>query len=70
MGVYYTIIVKLNCYTYTEFFPFVLVGTKSDLASERKVSFAEAQAFADKHRGHYVECSSKTDIKVRCFFNY
>lgn len=40
--------------------PIILVGTKSDLESERKVSTEEAQTFANTHcEGTYIEVTAK-----------
>lgn len=38
--------------------PVVLVGTKSDLDTQRTVSNAVANKYADEHNMYYLECSS------------
>ena len=43
----------------------VIIGTKSDLTSDRQVTFSEAQALAVKHSISYVEVSSKTGENVK-----
>ena len=45
--------------------PKLLVGSKSDLESDRQISSKEAKAFADSLRIPYVETSSKQDINVQ-----
>ncbi len=50
-------------------FPGFLVGNKTDLHSERKVTSAEARVFADSIGWPYVECSAKTGLNVRDVFN-
>jgi GTPase SAR1 family protein len=42
----------------------MLVGTKADLDSERKVSLEQAKAYADRLQLQYVETSSKDDKNV------
>jgi Ras-related protein Rab-2A len=42
----------------------LLVGNKSDLDSQRKVSTAEALEFAESNRLQYVEVSAKEATKV------
>jgi len=42
----------------------VLVGAKLDLADRRKISFADAQEFAAKHRMEYIETSAKSGINI------
>ncbi|XP_078482909.1 ras-related protein O-RAL isoform X2 [Ciona intestinalis] len=44
--------------------PFLLVGNKSDLETNRQVSQADAQQFADKMGVQYVETSAKTRNNV------
>ncbi|KAJ1564563.1 hypothetical protein HK096_007388, partial [Nowakowskiella sp. JEL0078] len=44
--------------------PFILVGNKSDLASNRKVSTAEAQRKAKEWNCGYIETSAKTKENV------
>ena len=47
----------------------VVVGTKTDLADERKLNTEEAKAFAESKSAAYCEISAKTDregvMKVR-----
>jgi len=38
----------------------IIVGTRSDLRNDRKVTIEEAEAFAAKHKALYIEISSKT----------
>ena len=45
-----------------------LVGNKSDLAEERKVSFEEAKEYADKHDLPYIETSAKEGININELF--
>nr|CAB3265416.1 ras-related protein O-RAL [Phallusia mammillata] len=50
--------------------PFLLVGNKSDLESNRQVSQADAQALAEKMGVQYVETSAKTRNNVdKAFFD-
>jgi small GTP-binding protein len=42
----------------------VLVGNKSDLADQRKVTAAEAEAYAKEHNIAYVETSAKSGTNV------
>ena len=44
--------------------PFMLVATKKDLESERKVTTQEAQEFAAAHNVPYIETSAKTGENV------
>ena len=46
--------------------PFILVGNKSDLDSERAVTRAQAQQRADAWGVPYVETSAKTRTNVDC----
>ena len=46
----------------------ILVGTKSDLAEKRKVSYSDACDFAKQHNMEYVETSSKTAINIDTAF--
>jgi len=48
--------------------PFILVGNKSDLDSERAVSRTQAQQRADSWGVPYVETSAKTRTNVDCVF--
>ena len=41
--------------------PTVLVGTKKDLASERKVDYTEAERIADALNCPYIETSAKAE---------
>jgi GTPase SAR1 family protein len=40
--------------------PFILVGSKSDMKDQRKVSVADAEQIAGKHQGKFMECSALT----------
>ena len=46
----------------------ILVGTKSDLADRRKISYADAQEFAAKNGMEYIETSAKTGTNVESAF--
>lgn len=46
----------------------ILVGTKSDLVSERQVSREEAMRFAENEGMTYLECSAKTNKNVDDIF--
>ena len=45
-----------------------LVGNKSDLAEERKVTFEEAKEYADEHELPYIETSAKEGININELF--
>ena len=45
-----------------------LVGNKSDLTEERKVTFEEAKEYADKHDLPYIETSAKEGININELF--
>ena len=45
-----------------------LVGNKSDLEEERKVTFEEAKEYADKHDLPYIETSAKEGININELF--
>ena len=45
-----------------------LVGNKSDLVEERKVTFKEAKDYADKHNLPYIETSAKEGININELF--
>ena len=45
-----------------------LVGNKSDLVEERKVSFKEAKDYADEHDLPYIETSAKEGININELF--
>ena len=47
----------------------VLVGNKTDLENERKVSFEEANEYAKKHNINYYEVSAKTNQGIEEMFN-
>ncbi|CAF1085450.1 unnamed protein product [Adineta steineri] len=47
--------------------PVFLVGTKSDLESERTVSYTTIKAYADKHQLPYIEISSKTNENTEIY---
>ena len=46
-----------------------LVGNKSDLVEERKVSFDEAKQYADEHELPYIETSAKEGININELFD-
>lgn len=46
----------------------VLVGNKTDLASQRQVSFSEGESFAAKNNMLFFEVSAKTDVKIHELF--
>ena len=45
-----------------------LVGNKSDLSEERKVTYEEAKEYADKHDLPYIETSAKEGININELF--
>ena len=45
-----------------------LVGNKSDLAEERKVTYEEAKEYADEHDLPYIETSAKEGININELF--
>ena len=45
-----------------------LVGNKSDLVEERKVTFKEAKDYADEHDLPYIETSAKEGININELF--
>ncbi len=48
----------------------ILVGTKLDLEDDRQVSYEEAKKFAENSDiVSNIECSAKTDVKVRDIFD-
>lgn len=48
--------------------PFILVGNKVDIESQRKVSKEEAQSLADQWKVKYIETSAKTRLNVEVIF--
>ena len=42
----------------------ILIGNKTDLASQRQVSFAEGETFANKNSMIFLETSAKSDSRV------
>jgi Ras-related protein Rab-2A len=46
----------------------VLVGNKTDLPSQRQVSFAEGEQFAQKNGMLFLEVSAKTDSRIADIF--
>lgn len=47
----------------------ILVGNKSDLLDNRRVSEEEIAMFCKEKKMPYVECSAKEDEKVKDIFN-
>ena len=48
----------------------VLVGNKVDLSYERKISYEEAESFADEKKMKYFEVSPKSGKNMQRLFNY
>ena len=46
-----------------------LVGNKSDLVEERKVTYEEAKQYADEHELPYIETSAKEGININELFD-
>ena len=46
-----------------------LVGNKSDLVDERKVTYEEAKQYADEHELPYIETSAKEGINITELFD-
>ena len=46
----------------------ILVGTKTDLVADRRVRNDEATLLAREHNMPYIECSARTDFKVKEVF--
>jgi len=46
----------------------VLVGNKTDLPSQRQVSFVEGEQFAQKNGMLFLEVSAKTDSRIADIF--
>ena len=46
-----------------------LVGNKSDLVDERKVTYEEAKQYADEHELPYIETSAKEGININELFD-
>ena len=42
----------------------ILIGNKTDLATQRQVSFAEGESFAKKNGMIFLETSAKTDSRI------
>ena len=42
----------------------ILVGNKTDLASQRQVSFSDGENFAKKNEMIFIETSAKTDSRI------
>ena len=59
---------EINKYAKENFMRF-LIGNKSDLVDQRKVSYGEARALANKLNIYYAETSAKYNINVSVFFN-
>ena len=51
------------------YFPFVVIGNKSDLISLRSISFEEAEEFVNKLGGIYIETSAKNNSNIQCIFS-
>ncbi len=45
--------------------PVILIGNRSDLKDERKVSYKEGENFAKKYNIKFFECSAKEGINVK-----
>lgn len=52
------------------YFPFVVVGNKSDLKSLRTISFKKANEFVTKLGGVYIETSAKNNINIELIFSF
>jgi small GTP-binding protein len=52
-----------------DYFPFVLVGNKSDLNKDRLVSEEDALALANKLDCYYIECSAKDNTNIEKIFS-
>lgn len=46
----------------------ILVGSKADLESDRKVSRKQAEALAEKYHIKYIEASAKEDTNISRVF--
>lgn len=42
----------------------ILVGNKSDIGSERKVSIEDGKKLAEKYKMPFFECSAKTGYNI------
>ena len=51
--------IEENWYKIVKNCPFILVGSKQDLESEREVSYSDAKALADSWGCEYIETSAK-----------
>ena len=51
------------------YFPFIVVGNKSDLKSIRSVTFEEAERYVTKLGGIYIETSAKTNNNINLIFS-
>ena len=51
-----------------DYFPFVLVGNKTDLNKDRSVSEEDALALANKLDCYYIECSAKDNTNIEKIF--
>lgn len=51
------------------YFPFVVVGNKSDLKSLRAISFEDADNFIAKLGGIYLEVSAKENLNIQTIFS-
>ena len=47
----------------------IIVGNKSDLVEQRKVTFEEAKQYADEHELPYIETSAKEGININELFD-
>ena len=48
--------------------PVILVGCKSDLASERQVDYLDGERTAESFQAPYIECSSSNNSRVEDVF--
>ena len=51
------------------YFPFVVVGNKSDLKSLRAISFEDAEEFVANLGGIYLEVSAKENLNIQTIFS-
>lgn len=51
------------------YFPFVVVGNKSDLRTLRAISFSDAEEYVSKLGGIYLEVSAKNNLNIQRIFS-